>query len=81
MRGLEAFTNLFGTRYEQHTRMTERISQLESRFAHRAKLGSEIDESTKMALLLSSTKKYNECNPVKASIHTIQNEGTTWDYV
>lgn len=73
MNRLGLLTNFLNTRYKQHAEMRENVLQMESQCGHLSAIGSEIDESMKVGLLISSFREYKACNPTNLSIHTLQN--------
>lgn len=61
--------------------MGDDVVSIESQFSRLASIGSTINESMKVAILLSSLLVSNECSPVIASVNTMQEHLTTRNHV
>lgn len=77
MKGLSLLNNLLNTKDKNDLDIEGHISMKASQFAQLEAIGSTVDESMKVALLISSLDDLSENEPMIASIHTLGQETTS----
>lgn len=81
MNKLGSLNTLLSMNLGTDTEMGDHVSLMESQFARLASMGSMIDEEMRVAILLTSIGNRPEYAPMMASINTLQDSVTTWNYV
>lgn len=61
--------------------MKNHIAVLESEFSLLSMMGSELDESIRVVIFLSSLSERSEFVAIVASVATLQQQLATWNYV
>lgn len=78
---LSVLNTLLNMILKKSSNMRDHIAILESQFSRLATMGSNLEESLKVAILLSSLSELMEYNAVTVSINALAESTTTWNYV